>query len=197
MSGQERLRAQAYELLREGVSIAQVAARLGVSCELVAAWLRAVAVNLRVRRCKLCGTPFATRHGQQRYCTRAHAEKWARLRRGPAQTELYRDQVRALEAELAELLDQLDTTTTAEGAGMTADTVLRARVLALSASRDSRPTQIAGRLGVAIEQVRAWQRRPLTFALRPCRGCGELVRAQQHGAGLLLPASPPPARPAA
>ena len=60
---------------------------------------------------------------------------------------------------------------------MTAPSVLWARALALAAHEGLTSAEIAGRLGVQVEQVEFWLRRPverLSFPPRSCEGCGEL-----------------------
>ena len=65
---------------------------------------------------------------------------------------------------------------------MTVESILRARVLQVA--DDVTSEAIAARLGLPVSRVEALRRRPLTYPLRSCEGCGELfapiVRAQRY-----------------
>jgi hypothetical protein len=57
---------------------------------------------------------------------------------------------------------------------VTADSVLRARVVVARMSGELSSEQIAQRLSLPTSRVREWLRRPLTYPLRPCAGCAQL-----------------------
>jgi Homeodomain-like domain len=74
----ERARGNAHKLRAEGLSLSQVAERLGVSRSAVAVWLRGVGEWYELRECRLCGERFIARSGTRRFCTTAHANKFRR-----------------------------------------------------------------------------------------------------------------------
>jgi Homeodomain-like domain-containing protein len=74
-----RARANAMALRADGLSIRQVAGRLGLSCSTVGQWLRGRGRWYEIRRCRLCGEAFIAVTGKQRFCTKAHANKAAML----------------------------------------------------------------------------------------------------------------------
>ena len=107
MTARERAKANALALRANGLTIAQVAERLGVPKASVGGWLRGRGEWYEVRECALCGKPFIAASGRQRFCTRQHAKKHRRVF-GPASSrERYQQRARELEAELAALRAQL------------------------------------------------------------------------------------------
>jgi hypothetical protein len=99
----ERAKANALGLRANGLSINQIAERLGVAHGTVADWLRGRGEWYEVRECRLCGEPFIPASGAQRFCSRAHAAKYARVFGAPSTLERYQHRARELEAELARL----------------------------------------------------------------------------------------------
>jgi transcriptional regulator with XRE-family HTH domain len=66
--------ATARALRREGLSIREVAARIGVARSTVGDWLKGEGEPLYVKTC-WCGERFVARHGKARSCSQAHAYK--------------------------------------------------------------------------------------------------------------------------
>jgi hypothetical protein len=97
----ERARANALGLRANGLSINQIAERLGIAHGTVADWLRGRGEWYEVRECRLCGERFIAASGAQRFCSPAHAAKYARVFGAPATLERYERRARELEAELA------------------------------------------------------------------------------------------------
>ena len=108
MTVRERAKANALALRAGGLSIQQVADRLGVPHSTVGQWLRGRAEWYEVRECELCGERFIRASGAQRFCTPQHAGKHRRLFGPPRAIDIYRERARELEAELARLRAQLD-----------------------------------------------------------------------------------------
>jgi Homeodomain-like domain len=69
----ERAKANALALRAGGLSIQQVADRLGVPHSTVGQWLRGRGEWYEVRECELCGERFIRASGAQRFCTPQHA----------------------------------------------------------------------------------------------------------------------------
>jgi DNA-binding transcriptional ArsR family regulator len=103
MTSRERARANALALRANGLSIRQVAERLGVSQSTVSGWLRGRGEWYEVRECLLCRERFIAGHGAQRFCSQAHASKYARVFGAPSTLERYQRRARELEAELMRL----------------------------------------------------------------------------------------------
>ena len=108
MTGRERARANALALRANGLSVRQVAARLGVPRGTVAAWLRGRGEWYELRECALCGERFIAASGRQRFCTPQHQAKHRRVFGPPTAIDVYRERARALEAELAGLRARLE-----------------------------------------------------------------------------------------
>jgi IS30 family transposase len=64
----ERARANALGLRANGLSINQIAERLGIAHGTVADWLRGRGEWYEVRECRLCGERFIAASGAQRFC---------------------------------------------------------------------------------------------------------------------------------
>jgi hypothetical protein len=109
MTSRERARANALGLRANGLSIRQIAERLGVARGTVAGWLRGRGEWYEVRDCELCGDPFIAASGPQRFCTPQHAAKHRRVFGPPRAVDVYQQRARELEAELATLQAQLAT----------------------------------------------------------------------------------------
>jgi transposase-like protein len=107
MTCRERAKANALALRANGLSIRQVAERLGVAHGTVSDWLRGRGEWYEVRECRLCGERFIAGHGAQRFCSRAHAAKYARVFGAPRTVERYERRASQLEAELARLRARL------------------------------------------------------------------------------------------
>jgi hypothetical protein len=107
MTSRERAKANAHALRANGLSIGQIADRLGVPESTVGGWLRGLGEWYEVRECELCGERFIPASGRQRFCTRQHAAKHRRVFGPPRPIDRYRARARRLEAELAVLREQL------------------------------------------------------------------------------------------
>ncbi|WP_028058908.1 helix-turn-helix domain-containing protein [Candidatus Solirubrobacter pratensis] len=102
MRQRDRNRANAHRLRVDGHSIRQIAKQLQVPRSTIAAWIRDEGEWHEYRNCQLCGSAFRVNGGNHRFCTRQHAEKYARMYlagRKPKQ-ERYRERIRELEAEV-------------------------------------------------------------------------------------------------
>jgi IS30 family transposase len=78
----ERARANALGLRANGLSINQIAERLGIAHGTVADWLRGRGEWYEVRECRLCGERFIAASGAQRFCSPgARGQIRARVRR--------------------------------------------------------------------------------------------------------------------
>jgi transcriptional regulator with XRE-family HTH domain len=109
MTARERAKANALGLRANGLSIRQIADRLGIPRGTVADWLRGRGEWYEIRDCELCGERFIAAVGRQRFCTPQHAAKHRRLYGPPRAIDRYRERARELEAELAALRGQLAT----------------------------------------------------------------------------------------
>jgi Homeodomain-like domain len=107
MTGRERAKANALGLRANGLSIRQIADRLGVPRGTVAGWLRGRGEWYEVRTCELCGERFIPASGRQRFCTPQHAAKHRRVFGPPTAIDVFQQRARELEAELASLQEQL------------------------------------------------------------------------------------------
>jgi hypothetical protein len=105
----EWAKANALGLRANGLSIRQIADRLGVPKGTVGEWLRGRGEWYEVRECALCGERFIAAAGKQRFCTPQHAAKHARVFGPPRAIDVYRQHACELEAELAHLRAQLAT----------------------------------------------------------------------------------------
>jgi transcriptional regulator with XRE-family HTH domain len=108
MTPTERAKANALGLRANGLSIRQIAERLGVAHGTVADWLRGRGEWYEVRECQLCGDRFVAASGAQRFCSAAHAAKYRRVLGPPTTLERYRERTDELEAELVRLRAQLE-----------------------------------------------------------------------------------------
>lgn len=108
MTTRERAKANALGLHANGLSIRQIADRLGVPKGTVGGWLRGRGEWYEVRVCELCGERFIPASGCQRFCTRWHAAKHRRVFGPPRAIDRYRDRARELEAELATVRAELE-----------------------------------------------------------------------------------------
>ena len=114
MTGRERARANALALRANGLSVRQVAERLGVPKGTVAAWLRGRGEWYELRECALCGERFIAASGPHRFCTPAHADKYRRVfgpsARGaqPDPLDGYRQRARELAIQLAGVRAELE-----------------------------------------------------------------------------------------
>jgi hypothetical protein len=108
MSARERAKANAHALRANGLTIAQIAARIGVPKATVGGWLRGRGEWYEVRECALCGERFIPASGRQRFCTRQHAKKHRRVFGPPRAIDVYRERARELEGELAAVRTELD-----------------------------------------------------------------------------------------
>jgi hypothetical protein len=108
MTRRERAKANAFALRANGLSIREVAERVGVPAATVGDWLRGRGEWYTVRECRLCGERFIAANGKQRFCTPEHQRKHYNVFGPPRTIDAYRDRVRALEAELARLRAQLN-----------------------------------------------------------------------------------------
>ena len=108
MTARERARANALALRANGLSVRQVAERVGVPHGTVAAWLRGRGEWYEIRECRLCGDRFIAASGRQRFCTPQHASKHRRVFGPPTRLDGYRERALALEAELADLRARLE-----------------------------------------------------------------------------------------
>jgi transcriptional regulator with XRE-family HTH domain len=79
MTARERAKANALGLRANGLSIRQIAERLGVAHGTVADWLRGRGEWFEVRECQLCGDRFVAASGVQRFCSAAYAAKYRRV----------------------------------------------------------------------------------------------------------------------
>jgi AcrR family transcriptional regulator len=107
MTARERARANALALRANGLSVRQVAERVGVPKGTVAAWLRGRGEWYELRDCALCGERFIAASGRQRFCTPQHQTKHRRVFGPPTPIDRYRERARLLEAELARLRARL------------------------------------------------------------------------------------------
>jgi transposase-like protein len=116
MTARERARANALGLRANGLSIRQIAQRLGVAHGTVADWLRGRGEWYEVRECELCGERFIAASGPHRFCTRAHAAKYRRVfgpratapQSSPSALDGYRQRAREVAAELARVRAELE-----------------------------------------------------------------------------------------
>ena len=108
MTARERAKANAHALRANGLSLRQIAERLGVPKGTVAAWLRGRGEWYEVRECQLCGDRYIAASGGQRFCTPQHRTKHRRVFGPPSALDAYRERARALEAELARLRETLE-----------------------------------------------------------------------------------------
>ena len=108
MTARERAQANALALRANGLSVRQVAERVGVPKGTVAAWLRGRGEWYELRDCALCGERFIAASGRQRFCTPQHASKHRRVFGPPTRLDGYRERALALEAELADLRARLE-----------------------------------------------------------------------------------------
>jgi transcriptional regulator with XRE-family HTH domain len=104
----ERAKANALALRANGLSISQVAERLGVPRGTVGQWLRGRGEWYEVRECRLCGERFIAGSGIHRFCTPQHAAKYRSVFGPSSGLAHYCDRARELEAELARLRAQLE-----------------------------------------------------------------------------------------
>ena len=104
----ERARAEAFRLRREGLSMAEIGERIGVSGSTVQGWLSGYGERCLVRECKLCGARFMTSTALQLYCTPAHARKHQAIHGSPRRVEVLRDRAQELDAEIVWLRALLD-----------------------------------------------------------------------------------------
>jgi hypothetical protein len=109
MTARERAKANALGLRANGLSIRQIADRLGIPRGTVAGWLRGRGEWYEVRTCELCGERFIPAGGRQRFCTPQHRAKHRRVFGPPTAINGYQQRARELEAELAALQAQLAT----------------------------------------------------------------------------------------
>jgi len=107
VTARERAKANALGLRANGLSIRQIADRLGVPRGTVAGWLRGRGEWYEVRECALCGERFIAASGRQRFCTPQHQTKHRRVFGPPTRLDAYRERARVLEAELAHLRARL------------------------------------------------------------------------------------------
>ena len=108
MRERELAHANAFKLRAEGLSIKEVAERLGVSRGTVGHWLHGVGERVLIRDCQLCGERFVTHSTRRRFCSLSHAQKYRRLFGPPATADLLRERAEHLEDELARLRARLD-----------------------------------------------------------------------------------------
>ncbi len=99
----ERVRAEAFRLRREGLSLAEIGERIGVSWSTVQSWLGGYGERCLVRECKLCGERFITSTALQLYCTPAHARKHQAIYGPPRRVEVMRERAQELDAEIDRL----------------------------------------------------------------------------------------------
>jgi hypothetical protein len=104
----ERARANAFGLRANGLSIRQIADRLGVPKGTVGGWLYGRGKWYEVRECELCGERFIPASGRQRFCSRQHAAKHRRVFGPPRAIDLYRERARELEIELTAVRAELE-----------------------------------------------------------------------------------------
>ena len=107
MTARERAKANALGLRANGLSIRQIADRLGVPKGTVGGWLRGRGEWYEIRTCELCGERFIAAVGLQRFCTPQHRAKHRRVFGPPTLRERYQQRARELVAELAALRAQL------------------------------------------------------------------------------------------
>jgi hypothetical protein len=108
VTARERAKANAHKLRANGLSIRQIAARLGVPKGTVGDWLRGRGEWYEVRECELCGERFIPATGRQRFCTPQHRAKHRRVFGPPRAIDVYRERAHELEAELVALRAQLE-----------------------------------------------------------------------------------------
>jgi Homeodomain-like domain len=108
VTARERAKANALALRAIGLSVRQVAERVGVPTGTVAEWLRGRGEWYEVRECALCGDRFIAASGRQRFCTPQHQTKHRRVFGPPTGRDAYRERALALEAELARLRARLE-----------------------------------------------------------------------------------------
>jgi hypothetical protein len=111
MTARERAKANALGLRANGLSIRQIADRLGVPRATVAGWLRGRGEWYEVRECELCGERFIAATARQRFCTPQHAAKHGRVFGPPRAIDVYRERARELKGQLAALRAKLDART--------------------------------------------------------------------------------------
>jgi transcriptional regulator with XRE-family HTH domain len=99
----ERARAEAFRLRREGLSMAEIGARIGVAESTVQNWLRGYGERELVRECKLCGERFITSTALQLYCSPAHSRKHQAIYGPPRRVEVLRERAQELDAEIDRL----------------------------------------------------------------------------------------------
>ena len=108
MRHRDRVKANALALRANGLSIREVAERLGAPASTVGDWLRGRGEFYTVRECKLCGERFIAVNGKHRFCTPEHQRKHYNVFGPPRTIDTCLDRIRELEAELDRLRTMLD-----------------------------------------------------------------------------------------